>query len=302
MLETRGSGSPPTTACPTGTELTPCTFCRQPLAELGCNHLFCSRCRVFKCAPPLLQWETAGGAKTSRRKPGGSNAAWTRYLEAPGFSQLPGSFKPLEFGKQSVLPRTGCPTPTCSGNPTFLAAPRLTGPKFFPTTWAESPEPLVSPFTEPVEQRAFSPCPPQSSSFGLLETEVFQSSESSGMRHPVRPGGEDAAPTLGPRTRHRTGEHANPRHPLFAPRRFDVWTMASTSFSRRRRKAAMRPHAFQPLGFHSQTAHCCKGAQHQALERPLLEELAPCGATLHTTTRGRGPHTSRHTCAARARL
>ena len=119
-------------------------------------------------------------------------------VEAPGFSQLPGSFKPLEFGKQRVLPRTGCPTPTCSGNPTFLAAPRLTGPKFFPTTWAESPEPLVSPFTEPVEQRAFSPCPPQSSSFGLLETEVFQNSESSGMRHPVRPAGRMRRPLWAP--------------------------------------------------------------------------------------------------------
>ena len=94
--------------------------------------------------------------------------------------------------------------------PHFPGSARLTGPKFFPTTWAESPGPLASPFTEPVEQRAFSPCPSQSSSFGHLETEVLQNSESSGMRHPVRPGGEDAAPTLGPPTPHRTGEHANP--------------------------------------------------------------------------------------------
>ena len=120
-----------------------------------------------------------------------------------GFPQLPGFFKPLEFGEQSVLPRTGCPTPTCSGNPTFQAAPRLTGPKFFPATWAVSPEPLVSLQTEPVEQ--------QRSSFDQhLATEDFQNSDTSGMLNPLSPGGVGAASTSGPRTPFRTGEHVNP--------------------------------------------------------------------------------------------
>ena len=212
---------------------------------------------MFKCAPPLLQWERGGGARTSRRKSGGTNVAWTRFLEVLRLPQLPGLSKPLHLGEQSALPRTGCPTPTCSGNPTFQV-PRLTGPKFFPATWAVSPEPLVSLHTEPVEQ--------QSSSFDQhLVTEDFQTSDTSGMLNPLSPGGVGRSVHFWPPhpfSNRRARESWATGHPRFAPRRFASWTMASSACSRRRCKAAMRPHTCLPLGFHSQAARCCKGAQH----------------------------------------
>ena len=138
-LTTRGSGPPPTFESLEHNELAPCSFCRLPLQDLGCSHLFCPRCKVFTRAPPVLQWETAGGRK-ALRAPVGSREARTLWPETHGPSRPAGFYDPLTAGQPNALPFAGCLTPTCSGNPLFQAEPRLTGPRFFPTMWGEPQE------------------------------------------------------------------------------------------------------------------------------------------------------------------
>ena len=138
-LTTRGSGPPPTFESLEHNELAPCSFCRLPLQDLGCSHLFCPRCKVFTRAPPVLQWETAGGRK-ALRAPVGSREARTLWPATHGPSRPAGFYDPLTAGQPNALAFAGCLTPTCSGNPLFQAEPRLTGPRFFPTMWGEPQE------------------------------------------------------------------------------------------------------------------------------------------------------------------
>ena len=114
QLLTRGSGPPPTSVNLDRHELAPCSFCRLPLLDLGCSHLFCPRCKIFESTPPLLQWETAGGKKAPCA-PVCNNEAQAA-------------------GPSIALPFEGCLTSTCSGNP------QLTGPWFFPMTWGDTQE------------------------------------------------------------------------------------------------------------------------------------------------------------------
>ena len=137
-LTTRGSGSPPTFESFANNDLAPCSFCRLPLLDLGCRHLFCPRCQVFARAPPSLQWETAGGNKASLCASDGNREARTLWPEAHGPSGPVGFFNPLTAAQPNALPPAGCLTSTCSGNPLSQAEPWLTGPRFFPTMWAES--------------------------------------------------------------------------------------------------------------------------------------------------------------------
>ena len=137
-LFTCGSGSPPTVEGFANTDLPQCSFCRLPLLDLGCKHLFCPRCKVFTRAPPSLQWETAGGNKASICATAGNSEARTPWQEGCGPSQPVCFFNTLSAGQPSTLPFACCLTSTCSGNPHPQAEPWLTGPKFFPTMWADS--------------------------------------------------------------------------------------------------------------------------------------------------------------------
>ena len=179
MLASRGSGFPPTAACPAGTSVVSCPFCSRALVDLGCEqHLFCSGCKVFQRVPPHLQWETAGGTKAAHSAltdaaaravgPGfgsGCNAQAGRSgaLRSPQGSSFD---HPLAVGERKALPHQGCPTSTCYGTMLDQAGPWLSGPKFFPITWAEAQaQPTESPLAEPELQHTGSSGSPQGSSF-----------------------------------------------------------------------------------------------------------------------------------------
>ena len=52
--------------------------------------------------------------------------------------------------QRKALPHQGCPTSTCYGTMLDQAGPWLSGPKFFPITWAEAQaQPTESPLAEP---------------------------------------------------------------------------------------------------------------------------------------------------------
>ena len=73
---------------------------------------------------------------------------------------------PLAVGERKALPHQGCPTSTCYGTMPDQAEPWLSGPKFFPITWAEAQAPPAeSPLTEPELQHTGSSGSPQGSSF-----------------------------------------------------------------------------------------------------------------------------------------
>ena len=178
MLASRGSGFPPTAACPAGTSVVSCPFCSRALVDLGCEHLFCPGCKVFQRVPPHLQWETAGGTKAAHSTlpgaaaravgPGFGSGCNTRAGRSGALRSPQGSSfdHPLAVGERKALPHQGCPTSTCYGTMLDQAGPWLSGPKFFPVTWAEEQAPRAeSPHAEPELQHIGSSGSPQGSSF-----------------------------------------------------------------------------------------------------------------------------------------
>ena len=160
MLASRGSGFPPTAACPAGTSFVSCPFCSRALVDLSCEHLFCPGCKVFQRVPPHLQWETAGGTKAAHSTlpgaaaravgPGFGPGCNTRagHSGAPRSPQGSSFDHPLAVGERKAPPHQGCPTSTCYGTMLDQAEPWLSGPKFFPITWAEAQaQPAESPLT-----------------------------------------------------------------------------------------------------------------------------------------------------------
>ena len=89
--------------------------------------------------------------------------------------------------------------------------PRLTGPQFFPITWAQSQELLASPRTDPVEQRFGPPCLPLHPSLTQpLAAEDSQVDENSGLPIAMHLKLVCVESTPSPRTPLRASEHAKP--------------------------------------------------------------------------------------------
>lgn len=118
----RGSGSPP--APDAHTIVTPaCRFCTQILFDLGCNQLFCVRCKVFQGLPAKLRWETAGVNKVSSGR-----TPW--WLTGPGgfLGNQTSDIPPLFFKTVGKFCEHGQPAPSGAG---LSADSCVSGPSFF---------------------------------------------------------------------------------------------------------------------------------------------------------------------------
>ena len=121
-LAERGSGSPP--APDAHTIVTPaCRFCTQILFDLGCNQLFCVRCKVFQGLPAKLRWETAGVNKVSSGR-----TPW--WLTGPGgfLGNQTSDIPPLFFKTVGKFCEHGQPAPSGAG---LSADSCVSGPSFF---------------------------------------------------------------------------------------------------------------------------------------------------------------------------
>ena len=121
-LAERGSGSPP--APDAHASVTPaCRFCTQILFDLGCNQLFCVRCKVFQGLPAKLRWETAGVNKVSSGR-----TPW--WLTGPGgfLGNQTSDIPPLFFKTVGKFCEHGQPAPSGAG---LSADSCVSGPSFF---------------------------------------------------------------------------------------------------------------------------------------------------------------------------